>query len=385
MRIRDIISEAISFTAWKHDIEEGLNEIGEMTILDAVNICQRKFGDPVTNGPPDYVIDRFRAGMTEFRVKELLLETDIIGTANVGIQTAYATLCSKLLGIPNLHILVTDQTVGAAGSADRRTFNRDGKYVSIENITFYIKDYKNFKEYDVEMLYDELIDLDAFKDDPHDPRRIVLNGNYEYAINQLFNVKLKEFAIFNEINTPEKINTMIHELVHVRQHMVQPNTSKDPETGEDKIKNTEFRSKVAPNPEKFRAAIRALYDKTQTPEDKKIYYSALQEIPAHAHSAALQIIREFDFNPEYRVDYLREQVQELIKATRTLTTGMKIDDRQINSWTLDYYSKTFNHPEDKKLYPVYKKFIKILHQELVNYIQYWVNKINEYESNKQGR
>lgn len=389
MKIREIISEAISFTTLKHDIEEGLNEIGEMSILDVIKLIDTHYGHSVSDNPPKYMVRNFHKGMNENIVKEHLQE--IVSTATVGIQQAYANLCSKLLGIPDnsgdtLAISIDDQTGGAGGSAQRFTGKDDKGYYNTHRIKFYLKGYTNFKEYDVDMLFDKLLDFGAFEDDPHAPSRIVLNDSYQYYINQLFNVKLKEFAVFDKINSPGYIDVMIHELVHVRQHMNQPKTSKDPKTGEDKIKNTEYRSKVEPNPAKFRAATNALFGKTQTPEEFKIYMSALQEIPAFAHTAALNIVKSFEFEPEYGVDYLREQVKGLIKATRSLTLGMKVDDYNlINIWPLDYYIKTFNHPEDNKLYPVYKKFIKILHQELVNYIQYWVNKINEYESNKQGK
>ena len=47
----------------------------------------------------------------------------------------------------------------------------------------------------------------------------------------------------------------------------------------------------------------------------------------------------------------------------------------ITSDRLAYYRRVFNHPSDKKLYPVYKRFIKILYQELVNYAGYWVERL----------
>jgi ribosomal protein S13 len=209
-------------------------------------------------------------------------------------------------------------------------------------------------------------------------------SNKHELIDVLKDCRIWDFRLYDAIVEPHRIDTMVHELVHITQHSKQSgirNVKGKPVFG------TEYRSKVEPNLAKFYNAIRNVSDGTATPEDYKIYTSSLQEIPAHAHNAAIDIFRAIDFDWSGKVDnYTQKQLHTLVAVIKQLPRGPStiVDDngRLIDSPRLDHYNTAFNHPEDKKLYQVYKRFIKILHQELVNYAQYWINKLKEVEDYK---
>lgn len=172
---------------------------------------------------------------------------------------------------------------------------------------------------------------------------------------------LGDFRLYDWLSETQRMDDTIHELVHIKQHLAQ------------KPGKTEYRSKVEPNKEKFYAAVRDIGD---SPESYDIYASSLQETPAHAHDAALQIIRSIDFPWDGGIhsepSYIRKQVGALLMVIRGLSHSSTVEHNGfvITSDRLAYYRRVFNHPSDKKLYPVYK----ILYQDIISryYIKSWL-------------
>jgi hypothetical protein len=150
------------------------------------------------------------------------------------------------------------------------------------------------------------------------------------------------------------MTSITHEAVHIKQHLPQSRG------------NTEYRSSLFKNQTDFLQAVRNVGTDKETPEDRKIYMSAVQEIPAYAHNIALDII---DNNTDFMSgDHVHDSVEVLKDIIHNLGSG---DD--FGSKKLRYYNKTFNHPGQPE-HMVYKKLMKLVYQELINYLNHWTSK-----------
>ena len=152
------------------------------------------------------------------------------------------------------------------------------------------------------------------------------------------------------------MTSITHEAVHMKQHMPQS-------TG-----NTEYRSSLFKNQSDFLQAVRNVGTDRETPQDKKIYMSSVQEIPAYAHNIVLDII---DHNTDFLSDDPAD-IQDSIEVLKDILQSIGSGD-DFGSKKLSYYNKTFNHPGQPE-HKIYKKLMKLVYQELTNYLTHWTNK-----------
>lgn len=141
----------------------------------------------------------------------------------------------------------------------------------------------------------------------------------------------------------KSVNTLITVILHEFTHVLQNKAQYD----KGRMSN-EYRSYLEPNKEKFGDIInKASRGEQLTPTEYKIYRASPQEIPAYAQEAALNFINKEGVD---KVTDFKKLRQELPKVFRT------------------YVEKQFHDPTNSKEYQVFKKFHKLMYQEIVRYI-----------------
>jgi hypothetical protein len=146
------------------------------------------------------------------------------------------------------------------------------------------------------------------------------------------------------------VSTSVHELVHVLQHNKQLNKGRD---------ETEYRSYLDKRKGEFADMVNKS-DQTpgQVTDNNERYYNLYlaspQEIPAFAHQAALNIIRDFGFDDsDHPGDLQIASVREfdIVDAVNKIT------------------STRFSAPKTPKEAMVRKRYIKLVYQEVARYLQ----------------
>lgn len=134
----------------------------------------------------------------------------------------------------------------------------------------------------------------------------------------------------------EMVNTIIHEYVHIAQHTQQfIKGSRD----------LEYRSYLTKDKSKFYSAINKMHAGETDDESYKLYRASPQEIAAFAHNAALKYIRDID--PDALDSYKRD----------------------LNKDLGGYMEDMFSDPTNQQEYKIFKRFHKLMYQEVVRYIE----------------
>jgi hypothetical protein len=140
------------------------------------------------------------------------------------------------------------------------------------------------------------------------------------------------------------VSTVLHELVHVIQHHRQASRP-----------STEYRSYL----DKKKGEFSALHDKADSgnlsdPEKARYYHLYLaspQEMAAFSHEMAMYIIRGYDLNRIQNVkDIPKFSEEDIVDAVKSF-----VHDR-------------FRDPKNAKEYTVFKRYIKLVYQELDRYV-----------------
>lgn len=139
------------------------------------------------------------------------------------------------------------------------------------------------------------------------------------------------------------VTTVIHELVHINQHSKQDG------------RDLEYRSYLM-NRKKFLSAIKRMHDGIHTKIDNLAHASSPQEIPARAHDTAIEFINSvLDKNPA-RMTANSFDIRSLEYYI------LHMDARYIVNHTY----QDFNKPGTNE-YKIYRRFMKILTQEINAY------------------
>jgi hypothetical protein len=110
---------------------------------------------------------------------------------------------------------------------------------------------------------------------------------------------------------------------------------------------------VEPDKKEFRKSIHNITNQTASDRDDKVYRASPQEIPAFAHQVALKIADNI------RIDY-----------------GNNIPSKvEINRWIEGYIEKQFKNPKDPKEFNVFKRFHKLVYQEVMRYLERYKNRV----------
>lgn len=140
-----------------------------------------------------------------------------------------------------------------------------------------------------------------------------------------------------ERNVENLVSVAIHELVHVVQHNQQFKKGRY---------STEYRSYLSKNSKDFYSSINKIHNSEHNDKDYRLYRGSPQEIAAFAHEAALKFIKDIDI--EYIEEYKKDLPRELEH----------------------YIERMFNDPKNAEEYKVFKRFNKLMYQEVVRYIEH---------------
>jgi hypothetical protein len=136
------------------------------------------------------------------------------------------------------------------------------------------------------------------------------------------------------------VSVVLHELTHIIQHSAQYK--------QDRKGPTEYRSYLEPDKTKFNAVINKMHKGEElTPYEYKIYRASPQEIPAFAQEAALGVLNDLDIDNVTDLKELRKLLPDNIRA---------------------FMDHQFNNPSNAKEYAVFKKFHKLMYQEIMRYV-----------------
>lgn len=146
--------------------------------------------------------------------------------------------------------------------------------------------------------------------------------------------------------------TVLHELVHVKQHLIQQKLGRD---------RTQYRSYLQKSKEEF--------NKAQGEEDSPLWYklhaSSPQEIAAHVHNIALNIINDFDFD----------------RANYSFELG-NVEADTIMHYVKDFLVNRIGTPKTRKELMVFKKYLKGVYQEVMGYRQRLYNELKQREQQR---
>lgn len=144
-------------------------------------------------------------------------------------------------------------------------------------------------------------------------------------------------------------STVIHELVHVKQHMEQHKLGRD---------RTEYRSYLQKSKEQFNKA----YNDEDSPEWIKLHAGSPQEIGSYINNIATEIINDFNFND----------------------AGSSFELTPVDADTIMYYVRDFlinriGMPKTPKEKMVFKRYFKGVYQEVMSYRQRLMDKFKQRE------
>ena len=319
MNLRQLIAEKISITTARDEIASGIHSV----IKDVVENIGMQFHTNFFD-QPEVNYDQ----LYEF------LQSNLMRVLTRRIQTKLISTGRKILELGSnsyFHVDFNDSNVGGAAYYDRIEINK--------------KPVITIAKYIVDGIIDSLHDNAAIDDG------IITDVKYASRMISNTEIDMDYYKIIDSIN--ELISVFIHELVHIKQHSTQ-----------DMMKPTEYRSYATKDKERFNKAISNIHAGNASEEDMRLYRASPQEIPAFAHNAALDILHSIvDTNTDNiteinDIKYYIEVLSDYIRGGRFATSYI--------SHHMPYYSKTFNKPGTKE-YQVFKRFYKIVAQELMQY------------------
>ena len=292
MKIMEIIKpieEAISLTAYNHELYNKLSELAEHRIkADIYKSGSNENTVPTlaiefhSDNAPGWLGVRFKQGMSYDDCSKVFGKF-VRHSYDYWILGEYGKICSNIIGHPIK--LFTDKPSSHPGAA-----------AGYDYIIYYV-DVDDMISRDMRKILEDTLSAGLFDENNKLADVVELK-------NLLGDYHIYDFRLYDWLSESVQLDNTIHELVHIKQHLAQ------------KPGRTEYRSKVEPNKKKFAAAVGDL----SNPTSYDIYASSLQETPAHAHDAASQIIRSIDFPWDGGIhsdpSYIRKQVEALLMVIR---------------------------------------------------------------------
>jgi len=166
------------------------------------------------------------------------------------------------------------------------------------------------------------------------------------------------------------VDVFIHELVHIKQHAKQAKRKGNNDYGG----RTEFRSYLDKDKNEYQKLAHKHwtggdYDSDLlSPEERQryhqLYYASPAEISAHAHNIVSKIIKNFDFTNTD--DYTRADYIE----------NAQIALRDITIYLDEYLHSRYKDSTDKRTQMVYKRYHKLVYQELHARLQQFIKNAN---------
>lgn len=342
------IDEAISLTTEKHRLVKELKELEKKKIGDLGFLTLEDDGIALRSIYGNRMLSKNASTKV---LKSFLIE--VIHIVYSSIEKELSEIFTDIVGSP-VRAQFKDIKVGGSAGYDYIILNVPDSYQNTDRLK----------------LQEQISDSGGMTWDDDTNTARIANIAEVYWMIQYY--RFDDMKIIDHLH--DLVPTKIHELVHIKQHITQSHRVQQG-------KKTEYRSPLA-DKNRFYQAISNIHNGTATDEDNKIYYASLQEIPAHAHNTALDIIEQIWFpnDPENIsadvISDLYHSINQLIKMVKQITSkDTKYGSPMYYSSRLRYYNDTFNVPNNPELYTIYKRFIKLVYQELVNYINFWKSKL----------
>ena len=310
MRIKEILAEAISYTTHRDRI---ISYVSQVIKLTTNRIIESQSQD-------QNIISVSNLGST--------IRPQLRNELKAGLEAALKDIAVDITDVPQADVQF--KFMNTSGAANNLKVDLTMKY--IDQITI-----KIWQHLETVLLDNNLVDYNEKSD-------------IDYLNLTKFQQHFKQHPYWVDESLQPIINglvmTFIHELVHVRQHGRQPG------------RKTEYRSYIM-NKSKFYAAMNRIHDGIVDEIVQLAHASSPQEIPARAHDTAIEFINGIvDDNPtkmqatKYHIRSLKYWIENM-------------DPRYI----VDNTYRQFNKPGTKE-YKIYKKFMKIVVQEINSYRQY---------------
>ena len=152
------------------------------------------------------------------------------------------------------------------------------------------------------------------------------------------NIEARDIIEHSDYLIRKLVSTVIHELVHVIQHSKQQHRPQ-----------TAYRSYLTRDKSKFYAAMNRMHQGTHDTADYRLYRGSPQEIAAFAHEEALKIINDTNMGDadENELAYIK---------------------KHLPSYMQGYTGNMFSDPTNEHEYKIFKRFNKIVYQEVSSYL-----------------
>jgi hypothetical protein len=163
----------------------------------------------------------------------------------------------------------------------------------------------------------------------------------------------------NETSIAKVSSTIVHEVVHVIQHNTQRNRG---------FTNYEYRSYLDKKKGEFVDLHRQrMLHPDQIDSDTenkyfKLYMASPQEIASFSHEIAIAMINDYDFPDASTVADLNNLVSV-------------IDAEGIVDYVKGKVGKYFRNPQNAREYAVFKRYVKLVYQEIYRYVAYRKNQL----------
>lgn len=143
-------------------------------------------------------------------------------------------------------------------------------------------------------------------------------------------------------------STIVHEVVHVLQHTQQNKKG---------FGNHEYRSYL----DKTKGEFSKLHSKRKRDDETqkryyKLYMASPQEMAAFAHEIAIKMVNDFDLRDARNLEDFNH-------------SASAIDAQSIVDYVNEKVGQYFRMPENRQEYAVYKRYVKLVYQELMRYIE----------------
>ena len=327
MRIYEILIEAISVTHIADSIRQG--------ILDELGFAVRQMYYKKKN-IPEWVIDEVNYNNDFHEIIPYLRDFMYI-QVRVRVSAVIQDVLSK---IPNLQ---------HPGKVEVRFVSLpDNVSGQVSNLTMFLAN--RFLMRITNLLVEHWIETTLDNID-----------NTGSVVDQLFRQALAtDIALPDHVYSVEiddLISTVIHEAVHIVQHDRQQHRP-PPTSGTDKdTPSLEYRSYLERNPEKFAKVLDKVTSGTyDTDSAYKIYRASPQEIAAFAHQSAYSVIKSLG------IDFL--SLDKIRKVNSKLPTLLA-----------RYGDTVFKGTKDPVELKVYKRFMKLMSQEVLSRIEARVDQL----------
>jgi organic radical activating enzyme len=338
MKANEIITETINLSQYKNTVENIIKISANVTVKQLVQYLKSR---PLLNSQMYEVIQQF-----------------IILRYRVSIEENMTTFINQFTNSYFDKYITDDQHNKKlkkyfSGGFEFDVITEDGLAYPYNTVAVNEKFYNS--------LYPSLVDYVVSLTDELDLSNAPTNINVYVAesIEKLWNVKQYASETTYPIRSLSRIT--IHELTHVSQHLRQQiNPSMNVMRPV-----TDYRSYLAKSKQEFYDAFKKDSNGNYIKSELfyKLHASSPQEVASHAHDLAITILTDLNLDNA-------QSVEEIEKVIKDNTTYIKHEVH-------DFLKSRGLVPTTKTEYNIFKRYLKLVYLELMNYKEYLKSKLSK--------